>query len=358
MIVEQFLPAFHYGDAIGNSTLALHEFLLKKGIESRIISMTIDEGMEEFAIPFSEYLESERADADKNTIKILHFAIPSELTDYFLRSKGKKVMVYHNITPHEFFIDFSDDLVKFTMEGRKHLERLKDCFDLSIAVSNYNGEELKALQFKNVQKIPLIIDLSDYRKPHNKPFFDLVKDDRKNIIFVGRISPNKKIEDLIKVVFYYKKYISPSIRLIVAGKTDSLPKYFQSVRDLASRFLLTTEDILFTGHIPFDELLSVYRLGDVFLSMSEHEGFCLPLIESSYLNVPVVAYNAGAVAETLRGSGIIFNQKKVELVAGLLDSVINDENLRQTLKQKQEALIQAYQSEARPEAIYSLLEAL
>lgn len=352
MIVEQFLPAFHYGDAIGNSTLALHRYLLSEGVDSRIISLTIDETMTDHASFFKDYSEN------IDSIKILHFAIPSELTDFFLKAKGKKVMVYHNITPSEFFVDFSNDFVKFTMAGREHLKRLRSAFDLSIAVSNYNAEELKDLEYKNVKKIPLIVRLDDYNKPHNKPFYELIKDERKNIIFVGRVSPNKKIEDLIKVLFYYKKYISPSIRLIIAGKTDSLPKYFQAVRDIASRFLLTSEDILFTGHIPFDELLSVYKLGDVFLSMSEHEGFCLPLIESSFFKVPVVAYNAGAVAETLRGSGIVFNDKKVELVAGLLERVINDEEMRETLNGKQNRLIKDYLEESKPELFYSELKKL
>jgi len=352
MVVEQFLPAFHYGDAIGNSTLAFHRYLLDRGIKSKIISLTIDESMAEFALPFSDYVE------DEDSIKILHFAIPSELTDFFLKVKGKKVMIYHNITPSSFFIDFSDELVKFTLEGRKHLERLNECFDLSIAVSNFNAEELKLLNFKNVKKIPLMVNLDEYKQPFNKPFYDLIKDDRKNIVFVGRISPNKKIEDLIKVLFYYKKYISPSIRLIIAGKIDSLPKYFQAVRDLASRFLLTSEDIIFTGHIPFDELLSVYKLGDVFLSMSEHEGFCLPLIESSFFKVPVVAFNAGAVSETLKGSGLIFNEKKTELVAGLLENIINDNELRLKINKKQEKLIELYLNEAQPEKIFSLLQSL
>ena len=107
---------------------------------------------------------------------------------------------------------------------------------------------------------------------------ELLKNERKNILFTGRIMPNKKIEDLIKVVFFYKKYISPAVRLIVVGNTGTLPKYYLAVQDLAARFYLTAEDVLFTGHLPLDEFLAVYRLADVFLSMSEHEGFCLPLL--------------------------------------------------------------------------------
>jgi len=350
MIVEQFLPAFHYGDAVGNSTLSLHRFLEEKGIESRIVSLTIDECMKDKAVFFKDYKEN------PDSLKILHFAIPSELTDFFLNIKGKKAMIYHNITPPHFFTDFSDDLVRITHEGRKHLERLTGCFDLSIADSTYNADELTELNYKNVKVSPLMVNLSDYDTPHSEGFYNLLKDERKNIIFVGRISPNKKIEDLIKVLFFYKKYLSPSIRLIVAGNTRTLPKYFYSVRDLASRFYLTAEDIVFTGHIPFEELLSVYRLGDVFLSMSEHEGFCLPLIESCYFRVPVVAFDAGAVAETLGGSGIVFREKKSDVAAGLVERVLNDEDLRERLKGLQVKRLDTYKKESEPEKLFALLK--
>ena len=352
MTVEQFLPAFHYGDAIGNSTLSLHNHLLEQGIESRVIAMTIDENMRDQAEFFEDYTPN------PDSIKILHFAIPSQLTDFFIDAPGKKVMVYHNITPPHFFTDFSDNLARFTQEGRNHLARLKDTFDLSIADSSYNAGELEELGYQNVRVFPIMIKLDDYAGQHSKPFYNLYDDERSNIIFVGRITPNKKIEDLVKTVFFYKKYINPSIRLIVAGKTDTLPKYFFAVRDLASRFLLTSDDIVFTGHIPFDELLAVYQLGDVFLSMSEHEGFCLPLIESCFLNVPVAAYNAGAVKETLGDGGIVFNEKRYEDVAALLDNMIHDNELNQKIKSFQKQRIKDYKQSSKPELFHQILKEL
>ncbi len=352
MIIEQFLPAFHYGDAIGNSALSFHRFLLEKGVESRIIAMTIDEVLQDQATYFKDYKDNPDA------LKILHFAIPSQLTDFFLETKGKKAMIYHNITPAHFFADYSDHLVRFTTEGRRHLERLPQCFDASIAVSDYNAQELRDLDFKNVSVAPLTVNLSDYDQPYSKAYYNLMKDDRKNIIFVGRITPNKKIEDLIKTLFFYKKYLSPSIRLIIAGNTNTLPKYFHAVRDLASRFYLSAEDIVFTGHIPFSELLSVYKLGDVFLSMSEHEGFCLPLIESNYLGVPVVAYDAGAVSETLDGSGIVFKDKDCQKVAGLVERVLNDQPLRDKLAVLQGERIDKYKKHSQPENLFALLRDL
>jgi glycosyltransferase involved in cell wall biosynthesis len=352
MIVEQFLPAFHYGDAIGNSALSFHRFLLEKGIESKIIAMTIDDILEDEAVLFSRYREN----PTPGSLKILHFAVPSDLTHYFLELDGKKAMIYHNITPPHFFTNYSDYLVHFTHKGREHLELLKDCFDISVAVSNYNAEDLHHLGFKNVNVSPLMVKLEDYDRPYSRGYYNMLKDERKNIIFVGRITPNKKIEDLIKVLFFYKKYLSPSIRLIVAGNTRTLPKYFHAVRNLASRFYLSSEDIFFTGHIPFAELLSVYRLGDVFLSMSEHEGFCLPLIESSCFRVPVVAFDAGAVSETLDGSGMVFKEKKYEDVAGLVERVLYDEPLQEKIKRLQAERIEKYKKDSEPEKLFALLK--
>jgi glycosyltransferase involved in cell wall biosynthesis len=352
VIIEQFLPAFHSGDAIGNSAISLHRFFSKNGIESRIIALTIDEILREKATFFKDYTEQ------KQSIKILHFAVPSQLTDYFLSINGKKVMWYHNITPSHFFVDYSDDLVRFTNEGRVHLKRLSECFDLSITESHYNAEELKELKYNNVIKLPFMIDLEDYNTPCSLPYLNLIKDERKNIIFVGRITPNKKIEDLIRVLFIYKKYLSPLIRLVIAGNINTLPKYFDAVRNLASRFYLTSEDIMFTGHIPFEELLSVYKSADVFLSMSEHEGFCLPLIESCYFRVPVVAFEAGAVPETLGGAGIIFREKKYDVVAGLIEKVIYDEQVRENIKGLQSVRIKTFEDEIKSNKLLDLLRDL
>lgn len=350
MTIEQFLPAFHYGDAIGNSTLRFHEYLLSQGINSRIIALSIDENMEDKAVFFRDYHE------DPHSLKILHFAIPSELTAFFQGASGKRVMIYHNITPAHFFVDFSDELVRFTHEGRNQLKRLKNSFDLVIADSKYNADELRDYGFDHVRVFPIMINLDDFSRPHSPAFFNMLRDERKNIIFVGRISPNKKIEHLIKILFFYKKYISPSIRMVVSGKTDSLPKYFLSLRDLASRFLLTSEDIVFTGHIPFEELLAVYRLGDVFVSMSEHEGFCLPLIESCFFQVPVVAFGAGAVSETLGGAGIVVNDKNISYLASTLERVMTDEQLNSQLKSLQKNRIRQYREQSNPELLLNILK--
>jgi glycosyltransferase involved in cell wall biosynthesis len=352
MTVEQFLPAFHFGDAVGNSALALHKYFLSCGVESRLVAMTCDECLKDQAVLFGDYK------LDPGSLKILHFAVPSSLTDYFLELKGKKVLIYHNITPARFFFDFSEFLTRFTSAGREHLQRLHDCFDLSLGDSTYNANELRDLGFANVQVFPLLVNLNDYGGEYSHSYLELLKNERKNILFTGRIMPNKKIEDLIKVVFFYKKYISPAVRLIVVGNTNTLPKYYLAVQDLAARFYLTAEDVFFTGHLPMDEFLAVYRAADVFLSMSEHEGFCLPLLESCCFRLPVVAFDAGAIAETLDGAGILFSDKNSALVAGLVDQALENESLRRQLQSRADTRIESYRRQADPEILLAMLRQL
>jgi glycosyltransferase involved in cell wall biosynthesis len=352
MTVEQFLPAFHYGDAVSNSAIALHRSLLSRGMASRLITLTSDESIKGQAMLFSDY------ELDPNSVKILHFAIPSPLTDFFLGLKGKKVLIYHNITPARFFVGYSDFLTRFVSAGREHLGRLRDCFDLSLGVSRYNANELRDLGFRNVQVFPLLVNLDDYGQEPSLAYMELLKNERKNILFTGRITPNKKIEDLIRVIFFYKKYISPAVRLIVVGNTSSLPKYFHAVLDLAARFYLTAEDVLFTGHLPMDEFLAVYRLADVFLSMSEHEGFCLPLLESCIFQVPLLANDAAAVAETMDGAGILLRSKDTSQVAYMVDQVLENRSLREQLQSQASARIERYRRQADPDILHGWLRQL
>jgi hypothetical protein len=179
MIVEQFLPAFHYGDAVGNSALTLHRYLLGQGVESRLVAMTCDECLKGEAVPFGAYRP------DPASLKILHFAIPSPLTEFFLEAQGKKVMVYHNITPAHFFAGYSDALVRLTSAGREHLGRLSACFDLSLGVSEYNAGELRGLGYPHVRVFPLLVDLDDYRREPSRAYMELLRNERKNICSPG-----------------------------------------------------------------------------------------------------------------------------------------------------------------------------
>jgi glycosyltransferase involved in cell wall biosynthesis len=328
--IDQLVPAFHLGDAIGDTAFHMRKFFLSQGIQSEIYCLSRDKELEKSSRLFSEYQTPEPSD-----ITILHFALPSPLTQAFVRSPSQKAIIYHNLTPHEFFTDFSQEMARISRIGREELTSLVPYVRLALADSEYNRQELVEAGFQRTEVFPLFIDFEKYTKPMNRFFYTLFDDERTNILFVGRIVPNKKIEDLIRVLFAYKKYVSPLVRLIVVGKTSSLPKYFQSLVRLADEFYLQPEEIRFTGHIPDEEMFALYKVADVFLSLSEHEGFGLPLIESMVFDLPLIAYDCTAVPYTLDGAGILIREKRVEFVSELIDIVSRDEGVRKKVIQGQ-----------------------
>lgn len=324
MRVDQFVPALHRGDAIGDTALHLRDFLRGRGFVADIYCLNRDPELAGEARPFADYPPPAPED-----IAILHYALPSPLSEGLARLPCRRWLIHHNITPPEFFAPFSAEFARLTRIGREELARLAAVVELGLADSEFNRRELASLGCRATDVLPLFVDFSKYDQAPSAVIRKLYRDERTNILFVGRVAPNKKIEDLIRVVFYYRKYISPLVRLIVVGKTGALPVYYESLVRMADEFYLKPEEIVFAGHVPDEELFAYYRASDVFLSLSEHEGFCLPLLESMVFDLPVVAYAAGAVAGTLDGAGILLGgRKRVDEIGELVDLAAHDAALR------------------------------
>jgi L-malate glycosyltransferase len=339
MRIDQLLPAFHRGDAIGDTAFHMRDFFRAKGFASDIYCLDRDSDLETESKPVAEF-----PDPSSGDVTILHFALPSPLTRKLAGLSGKKAIVYHNITPEAFFAPYSAEMARICRLGREELASLASVVDLALADSEYNRLELEALGFRSTDVLPLFIDFAKYEKPASAFVRDLYRDDRTNILFVGRIAPNKRIEDLVRVAFYYKKYISPLVRLIVVGKTSSLPRYYESVARMADEFYLKPGEIVFTGHVPDAEMFALYRASDVFLSMSEHEGFCLPLIESMVFDLPIVAYDSTAVPYTLDGAGVLVRSKRPDLVGELVARVARDQDVRRRIVEGQRARLAKFRS--------------
>ena len=339
MRIDQLIPAFHRGDAIGDTAFHLKRFFLSRGYDSEIYSLDRDPGLENESRPFASFPPPSAKD-----VTILHYALPSSLTGGLVRLPGRKAIIYHNITPAKFFAPFSAEMARISAIGRQELASLVPAVDLALADSDYNRRELDALGFNKTDVLPLFIDFGKYATPPSGFVRDIYRDDRTNILFVGRIAPNKKIEDLVRVAFYYKKYISPLVRLVVVGKTSALPKYYESVSRMADEFYLQPEEIVFTGHIPDEELFALYKASDVFLSLSEHEGFCLPLVESLVFDLPVIAFKTGAVPETLDGAGVLLDEKRTDRTAELVHKVVGDKKLRAKIIEGQRRRLERFRS--------------
>jgi glycosyltransferase involved in cell wall biosynthesis len=353
MRIDQLVPAFHRGDAIGDTALHMKKYFHSRGFLSEIYCLSRDKGLEQSSKLFSEYQMCKPSD-----ITILHFALPSPLTKAFMDLSSRKAIIYHNLTPSGFFTDFSPEMARISRIGREELKSLVSHVSLALADSEFNRQELVEVGFQHTEVFPLYIDFEKYNKPMERFFHSLFDDDRINILFVGRIVPNKKIEDLIRVLFTYKKYISPLVRLIVVGKTISLPKYFHSLIRFADEFYLKPEEICFTGHIPDEEMFALYNVADVFLSLSEHEGFGLPFIESMVFDVPIIAYDCTAVPYTLDGAGILIKEKRVEYVSELIDIVARDQGTRKKVIEGQRKRLKEFKDISDRDLLGRLIDEL
>ncbi len=336
--VDQWVPAAHRGDAIGDEAIRIRDVLRRAGMESDVFSLHVDDDLAGEVLEFSERPQSPRSD-----VSILHFALPSPLTEAFVEASGKKVLIYHNITPSRFFVNYDNELVRIAEAGTRELVSLSDAVDLALGDSEYNREELENLGFDRTGVLPILMDFDDYLEGTPSPVMEEMLDDgRANFLFVGRVYPNKRFEDLARLAFFYKKYVSEDFRFILVGKAGRMERYQQSVQALADKWGLRPSEFLFTGHVSFQDLLACYRCSDVFISMSEHEGFGVPLVESMLMELPVLAYAAAAVPDTLGGAGIQFREKRYEELAEMAHLLTVDESLRNAVIESQQARLERF----------------
>jgi glycosyltransferase involved in cell wall biosynthesis len=323
MKIHQWVPAAHKGDAIGDSARQVRALLRDMGHDSELFALTIDEDLRGDVLPFSD------AAATGGDVTIFHFALPSPMTEAFARLKGVKVLQYHNITPAAFFAPYDAGLFRLAALGRKELATLAGRVDLALGDSDFNRQELEALGFRQTGVMPIAVNTGRITDAPPRPALErILRDGLINILFVGRIVPNKKIEDHIRLAEMYKRYIDSYYRFIFVGRYDGLPRYYAQIRALIEQYEMLPDRFWFTGPVPDEDLAAFYRWSDAYVSLSEHEGFCVPLVEAMAADVPVVAYAAGAVPETLGGAGLLFAPKDLEVAAELLGSVVYDRGVR------------------------------
>jgi glycosyltransferase involved in cell wall biosynthesis len=324
MTVNQWVPAAHKGDAIGDSARRVRDLLRAMGHGSDIYALTIDDDLRDEVRPFSDPA-SRRGD-----VTIFHFALVSPLTAEFASLPHGRVLQYHNVTPASFFAPYDPAICRLALLGREDLKTLVGRTDVALGDSEYNRRELETLGFTNTGVFPIAVDPDRIRKAPRRPALEdvLAEDGFLNFLFVGRIAPNKKIEDHIKLAEHYKRYVDESYRFIFVGKTDAVPRYYQTILALMSEFKMPKGRFVFTGPVPDEDLATYYRMASVYISLSEHEGFCVPLVEAMAADVPVMAYACTAVPDTLGEGGVQFTPKDLEFAAELLGELAYNDDLR------------------------------
>jgi glycosyltransferase involved in cell wall biosynthesis len=346
MVIHQWVPAAHRGDAIGDSARAVRDMLRRMGHESDLFALTIDDDMRNDVRPFADPAAT-RADAT-----IFHFALPSPMTEAFARLDGARILQYHNVTPAHFFAPYDPALFRLAALGRRELATLAGRVDLALGDSAFNAAELASMGFERTGVMPIAVNLERLTGAPRRPALErILGDGLVNILFVGRIVPNKRIEDHIRLAEVYKRYVDSYYRFIFVGRTDGVPAYYAQIRALIDEFQMLPDRFWFTGPVPDEDLAAFYRWADVYVSLSEHEGFCVPLVEAMATDVPVVAYAAGAVPETLGGAGLLFSPKDLEIAAELLGTVVYDHDVRAQVLEGQRQRVEAF----RPAAVESAL---
>lgn len=330
MRIVQILPVLAFGDAVGNDTRALKDALLEAGYDTDIYADIIDQRLPAGTAQPYDMLEK----LEEDDIVIYHLSTGHKLNYEIEKLGGKKVILYHNITPEQYFKKYNKEACAGCRQGIKAAKHLAKVADYAIADSAYNKQDLLEYGFQcSIDVLPILIPFEDYAKKPSEKILKKYDDDYVNILFTGRVVPNKKQEDVIEAFYYYKRYINPKSRLILVGSFAGIDKYHKQLEAYVSE--LGLEDVIFTGQIKFDEILAYYHLADLFLCMSEHEGFCVPIVEAMYFDVPVIARDTSAIAWTLGGSGMLLSDNDPVVAAEMMNRVLTDEPLKEKILKNQ-----------------------
>ena len=318
--IHQVLATLGYGDAIGHEVLGIQRVLRGAGYESEIFVQTAEPRVEDLTVHYSYLREASHPD----NILIHHFSIGSRASRMAYALPDRMVLIYHNITPPHYFVDINKELVRLCFRGRRELALYQSRCDLALGDSEYNRLELDALGFSPTGVLPVVPGFDHLSVADSRAVSDF-DDDWVNVLFVGRVIPNKRFEDVIRAFAAYKTFFNPRSRLLLVGSHSGFERYVAMLHGLIAR--LGIRDVHLTGHVSNEELAAYYDVADIFVSASEHEGFCVPLVESFHAGIPVLAYAATAVPSTMDGAGILYTNKDPMHLAALINAVIEDPDL-------------------------------
>lgn len=337
------MPDFSPKDAIGEECLQIDKIMRGWGYESEIRSLST---------PFR------RLENLENTLILYHYSIGSRMP-YFILEWGLEFAVrFHNITPSEFFSNCEEDTLNACELGWRQLPLLVERSRYFLAVSQFNAEALKRAGAQKTSVVPILREYKRFEKKHT------YENPRTQFLFVGRFSPNKCQHDLLEAFDLYKRFVDPGSRLVLVGGAFST-HYSRSLLKMAQElelkvgFDLASDvscDVLLVKNLSEKDLIRLYQESSLFMSMSEHEGFCVPLVEAMHAELPILAHGASAVPETLGDAGILFDKKDKVGVVREMERLVKDSNLRKDLMERGKARARNYSLEASSALLKKFLQ--
>jgi glycosyltransferase involved in cell wall biosynthesis len=353
--VHQFHPVVTYGDAVSNHILSLQSILQDSSIPSKVFAEYPQPSFEGKARLYNQY----RRFSSPDNVLLLHYSIgySPQVWSWIEHLPDRKVVIYHNITPSHYFVGINRNYREMTWLGREQLPSLVPLTEAAWGDSDFNRQELEAAGWQRTGILPIIFAPAFYEAaPDRQILVRLREGEGTNLLFVGRVSPNKRLEDVILTFYYYKRNVDLKAHLYLVGSYDQMEPYLAYLKRLVGTLRLS--DVYFAGHVSKEALLAYYQGADAFLCMSEHEGFGVPLIESMYFDLPVFAYAAAAVPETLGNAGVLFYEKDHPAVAQLLGVMLENPAWRERLVARQKRRVTVFSQEAVAARLTQFLEML
>jgi glycosyltransferase involved in cell wall biosynthesis len=333
-VLHQFTEGAYVGDAVSDQAFLIQRWLRELGFESQLYAERIQSELAGRVLPAGEYRPR-----PAETCLIHHHAVGSIVAGRLMEIGLPQILIYHNITPPEFFEKTNPALADSLRRGRQQLAQMRPQTRLGLGASTYNESELISLGYASTGVLPIVLDEAGLSALSNEVPAAECAGGRPLLLFVGRFMPNKRQEDLIKLLYYLRR-ARPDARLVLVGNTGN-QEYVDWQRALA-RDLGVDAAVCITGHVSREDMLTSYRTADLYVSMSEHEGFGKPLIESMYCGLPVLAYASSAVPDTLGGAGVLFHHKDYEALAELVVLLLEDDDLRRRVIERQFARVQTF----------------
>ncbi len=337
--VHQILPQLSPRDAIGTEALLIQGFLKQNGIGGEIF---YDErGDNVFARPLDHLKNA--LDQNSSTVCLYHFSVGSAIPFRLLELGYRIWSRYHNITPGYFFNKPLEKSAQMACNlGRRQIPIVGLLSEALLSDSYYNAAEMAPHTSAKTAVIPIFRDYDLLvSKAKLAPRF-IKSDGRKTILFVGRICPNKAQQDLVELLALDKRFGTKNTRLVLVGgfySHDFKDAIVGFARDLGLNVSIGSQidwsaDVIIPGSISDDEMAACYRDADVFASLSDHEGFGVPLVEAMSFGIPILAHKSSAVTETVGNAGLMIDKAdKISLLRGL-ERIIKDNDLRTDLNQK------------------------
>ena len=331
MEIHQVLVSASPGDAITNAAFELRSLLRRIG-PSDIYARYFDPSLLGEVQPLAAFARRRRSPRPAADLLVFHASIGEPEVASFIRERPERVvLVYHNISPAPVFLPYDPAFAGLLEGGRRELEQLRDRVAMAVGVSAYNAGELAALGFRNVRVAPLLVNPRALVATDPDPETDhhLRTQVRGPVLlFVGQLLPHKRPDLLLKAYHLLVTYGRPDAQLVLVG-AGRLPRYRRALQLFAQELNLP---VWLAGSVTQAQLVAFYRRADAFVTASEHEGFCVPLVEAMAFGVPVIARAHGAVPETLGGAGLLLPaEDDPVLLAEAMAAVLDDRALHQDL---------------------------